>query len=230
MDFVITVGSFVLEIPQSVVNWLGLCVILCVLLVIWGKKFEKADPTQAPKGIVLMVEMLYNTCMSIIGDNLKEKTHRYLPFLGTLTMMMAMSNLLGLLGLQPPTSNLSVNVTLALMMFLLIQYNGIRKGGLLARMKELTEPMFFLTPLNMIGELALPISLSLRLFGNILAGSIIMALVYYMMTSFMPFGALGYLFTPLLHAYFDIFSGLIQTYIFFTLASFFLSEQVCEGE
>ena len=146
------------------------------------------------------------------------------------TMMMAMSNLLGLLGLQPPTSNLSVNVTLALMMFLLIQYNGIRKGGLLARMKELTEPMFFLTPLNIIGELALPISLSLRLFGNILAGSIIMALVYYMMTSFMPFGALGYLFTPLLHAYFDIFSGLIQTYIFFTLASFFLSEQVCEGE
>ena len=70
-------------------------------------------------------------------------------------MMMAMSNLLGLLGLQPPTSNLSVNVTLALMMFLLIQYNGIRKGGLLARMKELTEPMFFLTPLNIIGELAL---------------------------------------------------------------------------
>lgn len=230
MDFVITMGSYTVEIPQSVVNWLGLCVILSILFIVWGKKFEKADPRVAPKGIVLMVEMLYGTCMNIIGDNLREKTHRYLPFLGTLIMMMAVSNLLGLVGLQPPTSNLSVNITLALMMFVLIQYNGIKKGGLVARLKEMTEPMILLTPLNIVGELALPISLSLRLFGNILAGSIIMALVYYMMTSFMPFGSLGYLFTPLLHAYFDIFSGLIQTYIFFTLASFFLSEQVCESE
>ena len=60
----------------------------------------------------------------------------------------------------------------------MIQGNGIKKGGLLARMKELTEPMFLLTPLNVIGELALPISLTMRLFGNILAGYIISMLVY----------------------------------------------------
>lgn len=226
----IRIGDLQIELQQSILNWLFLCILFAIFFIWAGKKFEKADVRKAPSGIVLLAEMIVGLCTTIIGDNLKEKTHRYLPFMGTLVMMMAVSNLLGLLGLQPPTSNLSFNVTLALMMFFLIQYNGMKKGGVKARLKELTEPMWLLTPLNVIGELALPISLSMRLFGNILAGSIIMLLVYTMMQSFMPFGLLGYIATPFLHAYFDVFSGLIQTYIFFTLASFFLSEQVVEEE
>lgn len=226
----IRIGDLQIELQQSILNWLFLCILFAIFFIWAGKKFEKADVRKAPSGIVLLAEMIVGLCTTIIGDNLKEKTNRYLPFMGTLVMMMAVSNLLGLLGLQPPTSNLSFNVTLALMMFFLIQYNGMKKGGVKARLKELTEPMWLLTPLNVIGELALPISLSMRLFGNILAGSIIMLLVYTMMQSFMPFGVLGYIVTPFLHAYFDVFSGLIQTYIFFTLASFFLSEQVVEDE
>lgn len=228
----VTIFGVDIEFQQSILNWLALCIIFAIFFIIAGKKFEQADVRKAPSGILLITEMITGLCTSIIGDNLKDKTKRYLPFMGTLIMMMAVSNLLGLLGLQPPTSNLSFNITLALMMFLLIQYNGIKKGGLVARLKELTEPMWLLTPLNVIGELALPISLSMRLFGNILAGSIIMLLFYTLMQSFgIPgFGILGYLATPFLHAYFDVFSGLIQTYIFFTLASFFLSEQVVEED
>lgn len=105
-----------------------------------------------------------------------------------------------------------------------------QKAGLLARMKELTEPMFLLTPLNVIGELALPISLTMRLFGNILAGSIITLLVYTLIKALFPFGLLGLTITPFLHIYFDIFSGVIQTYIFFTLSSFFLGQQVAQQE
>ena len=217
----ITVFGTTIELQQSILNWLILCVIFTIFFIVAGKKFEKADVRKAPDGILLLTEMITGLCTNIIGDNLKEKTRRYLPFMGTLIMMMAVSNLLGLIGLQPPTSNLSFNVTLALLMFFLIQYNGIKKGGLGARLKELTEPMWLLTPLNVIGELALPISLSMRLFGNILAGSIIMLLVYTMLKALLPFGILIYIATPFLHAYFDIFSGMIQTYIFFTLASFF---------
>ena len=186
---VLTLFGHNIEFQQSVINWLILCVLFSIFFIWAGKKFEKADVRKAPSGILLVVEMITGLCTSIIGDNLKHETKHYLPFLGTLTMMMAVSNLLGLLGLQPPTSNLSFNVTLALM-----------------------------------------ISLSMRLFGNILAGSIIMLLVYTMMRGFLPFGVLGYIATPFLHAYFDVFSGLIQTYIFFTLASFFLSEQVAPEE
>lgn len=227
---VLTLFGIDIELQQSILNWLLLCILFAIFFIWAGKKFEKADVRKAPSGILLITEMITGLCTNIIGDNLKSKTKRYLPFMGTLIMMMAVSNLLGLVGLQPPTSNLSFNITLALMMFFLIQYNGIKKGGLTARLKELTEPMWLLTPLNVIGELALPISLSMRLFGNILAGSIIMLLVYTVMQSMFPAGALIYLATPFLHAYFDVFSGLIQTYIFFTLASFFLSEQVLEED
>lgn len=77
-------------------------------------------------------------------------------------------------------------------------------------MKELTEPMWLLTPLNIIGELALPISLTMRLFGNILAGSIITLLVYTLIKNIAPWGYLGLTLTPFLHMYFDIFSGVIR--------------------
>ena len=135
--FIIMIGGYRLEFQQSVINWLILCIIFSGFFIWAGKKFEKADVRKAPSGILLIVEMVCDLCQNILKDNLKEKTRHYLPLLGTLVMMMACSNLLGLLGLQPPTSNLSVNIALALMMFFMIQYNGIRKGGILARMKEL---------------------------------------------------------------------------------------------
>lgn len=227
---ILTINGYDLELQQSVINWLILCVLFAFLFIWAGKKFEKADVRKAPSGILLVTEMIVDVCKNILGDNLQENTRRFLPFLGTLIMLMSVSNLLGLLGLQPPTSNVSVNIALAVMMFLMIQYNAIKKAGLKARIKELAEPLWVMTPLNIIGEFALPVSLSMRLFGNILAGSIIMMLVYTVFKLFLPFTVLMYIITPFLHMYFDIFSGFLQTYIFFTLSSFFLSEQVCEAE
>lgn len=227
---ILTINGYDLELQQSVINWLILCALFAFLFIWAGKKFETADVRKAPSGILLVTEMIVDVCKNILGDNLQENTRRFLPFLGTLIMLMSVSNLLGLLGLQPPTSNVSVNIALAVMMFLMIQYNAIKKAGFKARIKELAEPLWVMTPLNIIGEFALPMSLSMRLFGNILAGSIIMMLVYTVFKLFLPFTVLMYIITPFLHMYFDIFSGFLQTYIFFTLSSFFLSEQVCETE
>ena len=227
---ILTINGYDLELQQSVINWLILCALFAFLFIWAGKKFETADVRKAPSGILLVTEMIVDVCKNILGDNLQENTRRFLPFLGTLIMLTSVSNLLGLLGLQPPTSNVSVNIALAVMMFLMIQYNAIKKAGFKARIKELAEPLWVMTPLNIIGEFALPISLSMRLFGNILAGSIIMMLVYTVFKLFLPFTVLMYIITPFLHMYFDIFSGFLQTYIFFTLSSFFLSEQVCETE
>lgn len=230
MDIVIKIGGQKILLHQSIVNWLILCVVLCIFFVIAGKKIKQADPRKAPTGFLLLCESVAGLGTNIISDNLKDKTKAYLPFFGTLIFMMAPCNLLGLIGLQPPTSNLSVNVTLAVMMFLLIQFRGLREKGAKGRIQELCDPIFLFLPLNILGDLALPVSLSLRLFGNLLAGTIITGLVYTMMKTLMPFGVLGFSFTPFLHAYFDIFSGLIQTYIFFTLASFFLSESYASDE
>lgn len=230
MEIVIKIGGQSLVIHQSIVNWLLLCVILSIFFVIAGKKIKKADPKVAPKGFLLACESVANIGKGIISDNLSNRTNFYLPFFGTLIFMMGPSNLLGLIGLQPPTSNLSVNITLAVMMFILIQYQALKEKGFGGRIKELCDPFFFFFPLNVIGELAIPVSLSLRLFGNLLAGTIFSGLVYSLMKNIMPFGVLGFTFTPFLHVYFDIFSGLIQTYIFFTLATFFLGDTFANKE
>ena len=223
-------GSFTLEIQQSICVWLGLCILFSIFFIVAGKKIERADPTKASKGIVYVCEEALNLVLFVVKTNLRETTKKYIPLFGTLILMMLASNLIGLIGLQNPTSNVSFNATLAITMWLMIQGNAIKKGGLVARMKELTEPMVLLTPLNIIGELALPISLTMRLFGNILAGSIITMLVYTLIKLLMPWGVLGLAVTPFLHMCFDIFSGVIQTYIFFTLSSFFLGQQVSNEE
>ena len=87
----------------------------------------------------------------------------------------------------------------------------------MGRLKSLTEPIALLTPINVIGEVANPISLSFRLMGNILAGTIIMALYYGMMPYF------AYLLTPALHFYFDLFAGILQSFIFMMLSMIYVS-------
>lgn len=223
-------GSFNFSLHQSILVWLVICLIVGIVAWIAGKKIEKADPSKAPKGIVYWSEELYNLCLYVIQGNLKETTIHYLPMFGTLMVCMLLSNLTGLIGFQNPTSNVSFNATLALMFFLMIQFHGITKAGLKARLKELTKPMWLLTPLNIIGELALPVSLTMRLFGNILAGTIISLLIYTLIKSIAPWGYLGLTITPFLHMYFDVFSGVIQTYIFFTLGTYFLGQQTAEQE
>lgn len=222
----IHIGSFTLVLQQSILVWFGVCILGMIFFYVAGKRIEKADPARAPKGIVYISEEIYNLILYVVQGNLKETTVHYISFFGTLILLMLVSNLTGLVGLQNPTSNVSFNATLALTLWLMIQGSAIKKAGLKARLKELTEPMWLLTPLNIIGELAIPISLTMRLFGNILAGTIISLLVYTLIKNIAPWGYLGLALTPFLHMYLDIFSGVIQTYIFFTLGSYFLGAQV----
>lgn len=229
-QIVISIGSFQFSIQQSILVWLVICLIICILAIVAGKAIDKADPAKAPKGIVYWSEEYYNLLLYVVQGNLKETTAKYVPMFGTIMFGMLLSNLTGLTGFQNPTSNVSFNATMALMFFFMIQFNAIKKGGLKARLKELTEPMWLLTPLNIIGDLALPISMTMRLFGNILAGSIIMLLLYTLIENIAPWGYLGLTLTPFLHAYFDVFSGVIQTYIFFTIGTFFLGEHVAGSE
>ncbi len=229
-EVVIRLGGFTIEIQQSIFVWLCICVLAMFFFYFAGKKIEKADPSKPTQGLVYVCEEMYNLILYVVQGNLKETTTHYIPMFGTLILLMVVANLTGLIGLQNPTSNVSFNATLALTLWLMIQGNAIKKAGLKARLKELTEPMWLLTPLNIIGELALPISLTMRLFGNILAGSIITLLVYTLIKNIAPWGYLGLTLTPFLHMYFDIFSGVIQTYIFFTQGSFFLGQQVSKQE
>lgn len=227
-------GEFELFIHQSILIWLAICVLVSGLLIWAGSKIKKASPSVAPKGVVLVFEQIVNMCSMVVKGNLNDQTWKYLPAMGSIMMVMVISNLMGLIGLQPPTGNMSVTITLTALAILLIHGSDIKKNGLKGKWKAWCEPTPLLLPLNIIGDLATPVSLTLRLFGNILGGTIIIGLLYMLLEVllklFIPAGALMYVATPFLHMYFDIFTAFMQTYIFFTLVSFYLADAIGSNE
>ena len=187
---------------------------------------------KVPKGAQIIVEAIVGTCNSFVPDTMGENVVKFMPnivpYIGSLFLFFACSNLAGLVGLRSPTTDLNTTGAWALITFIMIYVNGVRTKGL-AHFKELLEPVPFLLPLNIIGELAKPISLSFRPFGNITGGTVIMALFY----SFLGFLSHALFKTEIpflqlaipvpLHVYFDLFSGILQSFIFIMLTMVFVS-------
>lgn len=182
-----------------------------------------------PKGAQNLIELIVSMVYNLTEDTMGSDKVGFAPYIGTLMLYLAVANLIGLLGVRPPTADLNMTLALALITFFMIHFNGIRKKGIFGYLKGFTEPFFLLTPINLIGEIATPISLSFRLFGNMVGGSIIMALVYSALAAFttkligidIPILQVG--IPAVLHIYFDMFSGLLQTFIFAMLTMVFVS-------
>ena len=124
--------------------------------------------------------------------------------------------------MRPPTADYGVTLCLGLITFVLIQFNGIKKNKI-RHFTALFQPIWFLFPINLIGEFAVPLSLSLRLFGNIMSGTVLMGLIYDLLNPYTIGGG------ALLHAYFDLFSGCIQAYVFCMLTMTYVT-QACETD
>lgn len=218
MKLLVKIAGNEFIIPDTIVNMWIITIVLIVFAMIVSSKLKKAKSDEVPSNFLNVVEILVESSDGLVKTNMgKQNVKRFGPYIFTLAMFLAVANLSGLLGISPPTSDYSVTLSLALITFVLTQYWAFKNaGGLGGYLKGYTEPMAFLTPLNVIGELANPVSLSFRLFGNIMSGGIIMALLYGAMGLFAP------IVTPLLHAYFDVFSGLLQTFIFLMLTMIFV--------
>jgi F-type H+-transporting ATPase subunit a len=169
---------------------------------------EKPGPLQ--NVVEMFVESIENLTVSSMG---RDKLG-FAPYMGTLAMYILAANLAGLFAFRPPTADLNTTMALSFITFASIHYYGIRRKGLLKYLKEFAEPMPLLLPLNIIGELSTPVSLSFRLFGNMLGGVIIMYLMYQMVPLILPI---------LPHIYFDLFAGVLQTFIFVMLSMVFIS-------
>ena len=197
-------------VNPTVFNSVVLVLVLCVFFIICGNAVKKADPSKPSKGIVLFLEILVTGIEGLVEQTMGVKHLNFAPFIGTLTAYLICANLLGLLGLSAPTSDYNVTLALAVITIVVMIGSGIKAKGIGGYLYDTYLGDFpFLLPLNITGELAKPISLSFRLFGNIL--SIIMSLIYQALGWFSP------LIAPALHGYFDIFSGVIQTLIFIML-------------
>ena len=133
-----------------------------------GLKFKKADPLQKPKGVLLVVETLVDMVGKYMHSIMPSQFEKnYYPYFAMMFVYLVFSNVSGLLGFEAPTSNYSITLSITLITFTLIQFNAIRTKGGLTYLKDLVWP-----PTNILGTIAPLISLSMRLFGNILSGKI----------------------------------------------------------
>lgn len=212
---------------ESIFSSYLLVLVISILSLVIYFKIKKADIHERPRGLLHIVEILVEGINGLTIQVMGKHNLGFAPYMLSLAIFLLFSNLSGLLGMVPPTSDYNVTLSLALITFVLIHFFSLKTKGVLGYLKQYTEPLAFLLPINILGELANPISLSFRLFGNVLSGGLIMSLIY---------GALQKvrLLIPViawpLHGYFDVFSGLLQTFIFIMLSMTYINSNMAEPE
>lgn len=210
------------EIAESiVVQWLVMA-ILAVLFFVLGRNL-KVEPTSKRQ---MAAEYLVGFFSGMVNDTMGEKYKNYTPYIGALFCFSILSSLMVLLGLRAPTADLSVVGTWAVITFILTLRNKIKTGGMKGYLKSFIEPMPFMLPFNIIGDIANPVAQALRHFANIVAGMVIGGLVYFALGQF-AFGLFTIGIPAVLSLYFDLFSSFIQAYIFVTLTMAYVSMAEC---
>ena len=189
-----------------VVEWIVM-LILGVVFFILGRNL-KVRPTSKRQ---VIAEMMVSTFSGMVNDTMGIRYKKYTPYISALFCFSILSSLMGLLGLRAPTADVSVVGAWGIITFILVQRNKFKTGGVKGFFKACVDPRPFMLPFNIIGEIANPLSQTLRHFGNILTGMVIGGLIYYALGTF----AVG--IPAVLSLYFDLFSSLIQAYIFVTL-------------
>jgi F-type H+-transporting ATPase subunit a len=165
----------------------------------------------------LVAETIVTRLESFVGDMAGEEGKRYVPYLCTVLLYIGFANLIGLFGMKPPTKDLNVTAALAIMSIILIQYASIHAKGAKGWLKSFTQPMAIVTPINILELFIKPLSLCMRLFGNVLGAFVIMEMLKILVPVALP--------VPF-SFYFDIFDGLIQAYVFVFLTSLYIKEAV----
>jgi len=173
-----------------------------------------------PRSMQMFGELFVSQFYDLTEDALdREMAKKYGPLICALFMFLVLANWLGIIPhLEEPTKDLNTPLSLGLMGFAIAHYAGIKSKGFKAYAREYMEPMFFMMPLNVIGELAKIVSIAFRLFGNIMGGSIIILVVSHLTYSIV--------LPPLLNAFFGLFVGTIQAFVFTMLTVVYISVQV----
>lgn len=201
------------------VGLLIVSIVLIALAIIVNKKIAKSRPEDTPGMLVnafeLAIEMLDNMVEGTMGINAR----RFRNWICTIFMFVLLCNISGLFGLRPPTADYGVTFALGVITFCIIHYNGI-KANRVGHVTSLFKPIL-LSPINIIGEFAVPLSLSLRLFGNVMSGTVMMGLIYGLLPPPITTGI-----PSVLHVYFDLFSGCIQAYVFCMLSMVYISDKI----
>lgn len=217
-----------------VVSWIVMLLItgLCIWLT-RDLRVENISKRQA------VAELLVEKANSFVIGNMGEKFRYFIPFVAALFVTSVVSNLISLIGLRSPTADLSTEAAWAVVVFIMITSQKIKAGGVGGYLKGFTQPIPVLTPFNILSELATPVSMACRHFGNILSGVVINALLYGALAvassallGLIP-GVVGDLLAQIpildvgipavLSVYFDWFSGVMQAFIFCMLTTMYIA-------
>lgn len=210
-------------ITQTVVNaWIAMVVI--VGLCIW---LTRGMQVHARTKRQVVAEMIVQMAQKLVRGNMGAKWDSFVPFIAAILSMSVVSSLMGLTGAYSPTNDLNTFLAWGILVFVLITYHKIKANGFGGYLKGFTEPIFVMTPMNIISEIAQPISMSFRHFGNIAGGSVLTALIYGGLSALSSF-VLGWIpsefissipifqvgIPAILSIYFDLFTGCIQALVF----------------
>ena len=203
-------GIDVLE--SVVVTWIIMAVIMIVsLIMVRNLKVRNISGRQAA------VESAFSFVYNFFFDLLGEEGKAYIPYMITVMVYLLISNMIGLLGFKPPTKDLNVTASLAVMSIVLVEAAGIRKKGVKGWIRGFAEPLPAVAPINVLEIFIRPLSLCMRLFGNIMGATVVMALIKNLLPLIVPLPFSGY---------FDIFDGAIQAYVFVFLTSLYIKEAI----
>lgn len=206
-------------ITTTHVSILIVMAVILIFAIAANRKIRHAK--EVPDGFQNIVELIVEMLDKMVYSSMGSYAGKFANYIGTIFIFIFISNISGLFGLRPPTADYGVTLPLGLITFAIIQYNNL-KYNKFGAFTGLFKPLPFLFPINLIGEIAVPFSLSLRLFGNVLSGTVMMALIYALLSP------IAIAWPGLLHIYFDVFSGAIQTYVFCMLTMVFVTEKLPE--
>lgn len=202
-----------LEIKESiVVTWIIMAVlILFSIFLTRNMKIDHISKRQA------VAELIVTKLTGIVECMIGEKGKAFVPYLTTVLVYIGVSNIIGLFGFKSPTKDLNVTIALAVMSIVIVEAAGIYYLGVKKWLHKFTEPIAIVTPINILEVFTRPLSLCMRLFGNVLGSFVIMELIKMIVPVFLP---------TVFSLYFDIFDGLLQAYVFVFLTSLYIGEEI----
>ena len=201
-------------ITETIVNtWLIMLFLIVVAIIV---RIKLRNFKRVPRGFQNAIEAIVEIFDNFVKNTLGEKLSYIAPWFFMVFMFLLWSALFSIFGMRAPTADWATTFAFALVSLILMFFMGFkhRKGDYL---KTFFEPHFVFFPMNLIGELAKPVSLSFRLFGNMLSGTIILTLYYALTPVLIQFGI-----PSLLHGFFDVVLGALQTYIFVILSLMYI--------
>ena len=189
-------------------------VVMAVLVLGAHLATRRVSPTMRPGRWQSLLEVLVSGMRDQIREVSQHAPGSYLPFVGTLFLFIATSNVLAVVpGFTPPTGSLSTTTALALCVLIAVPLYGIAERGLVAYLRSYVRPTPFMLPFNIIGEMSRTVALAVRLYGNVMSGTVIAAILL----SIVPF------FFPIVMQVLGLLTGLIQAYIFAVLAMVYIA-------